>query len=155
MGTELSPEEQALLQHTKAHAETQLAGTTEEDRTWKSNKPPMVAERHESRSQWKIADLVERMGSEEPIDLIRDECTRLAGRLEAKGMQRVRVDIRWTDATQIDLYVSVGGHCPCGAEKLGVVERWPVDLFRDGPHTFEARLTQIEIAILGGLDAKA
>lgn len=103
---------------------------------------------------WKIVDLLERLAKEDHYDLIRDELTRLAGRLEAKGLQKVRVAIERISPGNM-ISVRMDGRCPCGAKLMSCVEHWPVNMFEAGPHTLKIRLRIIEDEMLNHLGQPA
>lgn len=102
---------------------------------------------------WKVLDLMERIAREDPYELVRDEMTRVAGRLEAKGLQKVRIEIAYVD--ERTLHVKIRAKCPCGAKLIASDEMWPIDSFHSGPGVLIFRLTQMETAMLDHMQKPA
>lgn len=96
---------------------------------------------------------MERIVREDPYELVRDEMTRVAGRLEAKGLQKVRVEISYVDDNTLN--VSLRAKCPCGANLMTSDEKWPIDSFHSGPGVLIFRLTQMETAMLDHMQKPA
>jgi hypothetical protein len=100
---------------------------------------------------WKVSDLLERLSTEDPYELLRSEMDRLAGRLEARGLQRVRVEITYAPGEEDVLMIAIRARCPCGSEAMTSAERWPLNLFQEGPHTVNLRLMHMEKAVVDHL----
>jgi hypothetical protein len=136
-----------------ARAEAQRASEMDpRKKTWKMGDLPSepMAVRCEP-PPWKVADLLERMQSEDPEDIMRDECLRVAGRLESRGWRHVRLSLEY-GRDESELYAQITAKCPCGRTAASTREHVPRDLFTAGPHELTRILNQMEEAMGHKLD---
>lgn len=96
-------------------------------------------------AQWKLKELIERMASEDPEEIIRDELARTCGRIEARGFQSVKGKMEFVSPDDDSLlYVSITAICPCGAEKATTKSVISREFWSTGPHVLQEAFAELE-----------